>query len=1680
VSSVARDHNEWLSLVPTSGPFLSLETLLRVFPQGLPARDADTARLLRLAWEEWEAEGEKRHPDPAIHTAWVRWVLTTLLRQPPDALAEGQRIPEGIKAEKPEYGVTLRPNLVLTTLDADADELTLELDEASMAGEAAPAAAVPLLLLQVYGRGQGLEKPAKTGDAWVASPATRMQELLAQTPVKIGLVTNGEDWMLVQRATDTTGFAQFSVPIWLEEPVTLRAFGALLGPERFYGQPDQTLLQLLVDSADDHQEVTDQLGYQVRRAVEMLVQALDEIDRNRSGELLNGISESALYEGALTLMMRLVFLLCAEERGMFPVDEEVYSRNYAVSTLMASLREAADAHGEEILERRSDAWSRLLATFRAIWQGVEHEAMRLPAYGGGLLDPNRFPWMDSAGGTSPLPLHNRTVLHLLEALQILRVKLPGGGPAETRRLSFRALDIEQIGHVYEGLLDHTAVRATEPMLGLIGTKEREPEVALAELERLAQKSRKELLAFLKEATGRSDKALQTALDNPVANEGRLLAACEGDTTLIARVRPWASLVRRDDFDRYVVIPSGHVFVTSGDTRRATGTHYTPRSLTEPIVRRALEPLVYRGMAQGVDPSPDTLRSAEDILGLKVCDMACGSGAFLVEACRYLGDRLCEAWEIAEKANPDALLTTPVGLPATGDPAERLVPGKDDSPEERRILARRLVASRCLYGVDKNPQAVDIAKLSLWLVTMDRDKPFHFLDHAIKGGDSLVGCTIAQIRTWSLDGKSDSQALDLFSNRAFDEAIGLRRELEQLPSDRIEFIERKARLYRAFETKMTRARLAADLVIAPVLMDAKPKAQETKRRAFQGHFVAFPNEEGDARLRAEADVLLGEVKPFHWPLEFPDVFDTGGFDVIIGNPPFMGGKKITGELGVPYREHLVAHLGRGQKGSADIAAYFFLRALELLKDNGCFGLIATNTIAQGDTREVGLDQIIGDGASLYHALPSMKWPGKANLEVAVAHTYKGVWGGKRTLSERDVQQISAFLDDGTASGKPFRLAANAGKGYIGCFTRGIGFVVEPEQARELIARNPGNADALFPYLNGEDLNSRPDQSPSRWVINFRDWPLGRLGQSLPVSGETLQHIADTIEINLSDDWRPKVGSRWESTEQERRDKWLRIGVVPSDYPGPVAADYPDCLAIVEEIVKPERVALPPTNSVNISHRQRWWLFGNSRPELHAAITDLPRVLAIPLMSSHVNIEFQPRDITFSHMLGIVADASSAMFAILQSTYHGDWMRLQGSTLGKGLRYTPSDCFETFPFPVNGFGVIPESVRADLDRIGEAYHEHRCAVCMTRKLGLTKVYNLFHAPTCHDADIAELRRLHAAMDTAVAAAYGWDNLALRHDFYGDGKETRYTLHPDAKGDVLRRLLALNHERHAEQEAESEDILPTLETEEKGVRARLTRGKAAPFDPSGSLFSAQTMLREAEGSGEDDPTLPPLDSSSAPPPLTEMETLERAALLATYLVMRAVAPEKLARLRHFPARPRQGLSARKYHRVRLLKHVYFAQEMVQAGRRGAQKLPGLTFRRHKKGLYTEQIDQAEQVAVREGWLVLGEPERADDELTIRYELGPKAEAGVKRALELLGEDEPRLDQKLAPLDDLKTRRSEQWTTVHKSWSDLRARDGKEPTTLQVQEDVQTWKPGRFAFSPRETMLMLEELRLSGLLRK
>ena len=177
----------------------------------------------------------------------------------------------------------------------------------------------------------------------------------------------------------------------------------------------------------------------------------------------------------------------------------------------------------------------------------------------------------------------------------------------------------------------------------------------------------ELVEFLKEETGRSESALKKSLNAAMDPQVPPASAPPAKAMMLCGIvyNLWQGCVRLDDFGYPVVIPKGSVFVTAGTDRRSSGTHYTETSLTEPIVQYTLEPLVYVGPAEGKPKGEWKLKSAKELLDLKICDMACGSGAFLVQAARYMAGRLLEAWDAAKQANPDTPGITPEGTPSIG-------------------------------------------------------------------------------------------------------------------------------------------------------------------------------------------------------------------------------------------------------------------------------------------------------------------------------------------------------------------------------------------------------------------------------------------------------------------------------------------------------------------------------------------------------------------------------------------------------------------------------------------------------------------------------------------------------------------------------------------------------------------------------------------------------------------------------------------------------------------------------------------------------------------------------------------------------------------------------------------------------------------------------------------------------
>ena len=1032
-----------------------------------------------------------------------------------------------------------------------------------------------------------------------------------------------------------------------------------------------------------------------------------------------------MYRGAVAVMMRLVFLLFAEESGLLPADNALYASSYSAGGLYAELEaRVADARGNEAeLDHTYLAWHRLLALFTVVYQGVSHPELRLIGHDGSLFDPARHPWF-------PLMVDDRTVLHMLRSVQTVTIA------GELRTVSFRTLTVEQIGYVYEGLLSFEGFRAAAVVVGLIGKQGREEEVTLASLEALGHDDLSVKLAEkYKDSSIGSVRALGVKLaplsaDDRAQAEARLYAVAK-DHGLVQRLLPYYGIIRRDLRGDPVVILPGQLYVTESALRASTGTHYTPRFLAEQVAEGALEPLVYNpGPLQTADRSTWKLRSADEILSLRIADIAIGSGAFLVAACRYLAGKLIEAWSLRGNVDAERALTA--------SPVESGL-DLDVAADPLVIKARRDIIEHCLYGVDINEMAVEMAKLSLWLVSMDPGRPFTFLDDKLAVGDSLLGITsIEQLEWMHLDPRAGRKlhegvvVLDFAAGirSLLNDVREQRRLLVDIPDD-ADGITKKREILAEVRAKTADLSLYADLVVGTAL--SRGSWLDAAKTAGDG--TTEETRETARRLLAK-DQPEGafDRHPFNWPLVFPEVFGETrpGFDAIIGNPPFLGGFKIRDSVGESYKDLLVTLIGnnvRGNRGGADLVAYFVLRAYALVNSLGQLGLVATNSVAQGDTRSVGLDQIVGSGGTIRQSVKSEPWPSRsATLE------YSAVWISRAELAdcanrEADglvVAGINSSLD--AASGttdKPHVLHGSGISALHGWTIMGDGFIAEPNWAADLISKDPRNRNVLFPYLNGKDLNSRPDSSASRWVIHFHNWD---------------------------------------------EDK---------------AKTYPECYDQVNRLVRPERAR----NKVK-SRREKWWLYSEYLRGLVEATSELERVLVMAQISKTLMPAMvSPRQVLNGKLVIFNTD-DYGVLATLSSALHYWWAITYGSTIKADLSYAATDIFETLPLP---------DVNSELRQLGVQLDTFRRELMLARQAGLTTTYNLVHDPKCVNRDIADLRDIHRAIDVAVVCAYGWTDLVesgLGHGFHETRQGIRYTIAPGLRQELLDRLLELNHARYAEE--------------------------------------------------------------------------------------------------------------------------------------------------------------------------------------------------------------------------------------------------------------------------------------------
>jgi hypothetical protein len=636
-------------------------------------------------------------------------------------------------------------------------------------------------------------------------------------------------------------YIEFDLDVAIDHP---RAFAALWTTARAAsltaGAADAGSLHALVAASDRHASaVCRSLRDGVLAASGDVLQALVA---GRPAARLPPAGES--FEQALTIVYRMLFLLFAEARALVPLWHPIYRESYSLETL----RDRAERSGPT-----PGLWEALRAMARLAHAGCHAGDLRVTPFNGRLFAPARTPLAerrdldDGAARRAVLALSTR----------------PAPDGAGRERIAYRELGVEQLGAVYETLLDYT------------------PRVARAPQE-----------------SGRARTPARTI----------------------------------------VTLESG-----SG-VRKATGTFYTPQPIAAYLVRRTLGPLVR-------DATPDR------ILQLRVVDPAMGSGAFLVAACRYLAG-----------AYEDALVR------AGGCHAS-------DIDEAGRVTIRRTVAERCLYGVDLNPMAVQLARLSLWLATLAVDRPLSFLDHRLQTGDSLLGAWLANLRH-PPDARRRARAkaarptlpnLPLFGDdtvaEALRETLPVRFSLESTPNDTLAQVRAKERAFAALgarEAALSRWKRIAHLWCAAWFTPRESAAPASAfgplcDRLLTGR-SALPAHTARALLDA-ADRTAEALRFFHWELEFPEVFfdadgrrlPLAGFDAVIGNPPWdmMRADAGAADTRAGARE-TVASLLRFTRdagvytaqsdGHANRYQLFLERAVALTRPGGRLGLVLPSGLA----------------------------------------------------------------------------------------------------------------------------------------------------------------------------------------------------------------------------------------------------------------------------------------------------------------------------------------------------------------------------------------------------------------------------------------------------------------------------------------------------------------------------------------------------------------------------------------------------------------------------------------------------------------------------------------------------------------------------------------------------------------
>ena len=691
------------------------------------------------------------------------------------------------------------------------------------------------------------------------------------------ILTNGRLWRLYSqdarsRAED---FLEADLPRLLspgEGPRhQLRAFMLIFGRAAF--EPDaegrSLLLRAKTEARRWEERVTDELSASVFTQVyPALLDALSRADTAAAPEDPAWIE--ALREAALVLLYRLLFLLYAEDRDLLPRNHAGYS-----PLSITRLREEVRTRGHEAGEG-TGWWRRVQALCGAVDKG--RDDMGLPPYNGGLFAEGRAPLL------ARVTLTDKAFAPILAGLAFRTTE-----EGNLVWLNYRDLSVQQLGTIYEALLERT-LRVTDGVVA------------------------------------------------PVADDGARHSA-------------------------------GIYY-----TRSAALVRFTLAESVEPLLEEARKAFSDKLAALKSDRRPAADRradlrrhdAAEAMLELRILDPAAGSGHFLVTLTDVMADAILIAMADAADEGDALEYASPLMAEIARERAEIEATARtrgwvlDTRLLEDRQMVRRLVLKRVIHGVDLNPLAVELAKLSLWLHSFTVGAPLSFLDHHIRVGDSLLGAVGSDIRALVEGaGQRASSALYLYEplNKARAAARAMT-AIEALADADIIQVHQSQGHFTDMEAGTAPLRRFLDLLAARDLLPLlKGEAKKARDKAIAswldglgGDAVALAGggaASGPPAFAAPIEDVLGALRPvarhrrfLHWPLAFPNVWTEldgeGGFDAIIGNPPYVRKEQITA-----IKPALKASYAAVFDGVADLYVYFFAQALRLLRPGGRYSYVVNN-------------------------------------------------------------------------------------------------------------------------------------------------------------------------------------------------------------------------------------------------------------------------------------------------------------------------------------------------------------------------------------------------------------------------------------------------------------------------------------------------------------------------------------------------------------------------------------------------------------------------------------------------------------------------------------------------------------------------------------------------------------------